>query len=598
MIKAIGAKDEETSVKEAAFRLRKLQQLRSTAIVYQQETGQWSKINGIDKVTGTIAVSALDASISSSVPIANAVVSSHFFNTTPELLSMLYPGKTSYRPACDYKRIFKRCSLSDISDNKIHDIVRRLMVPDIMSLDAFNTWWESVPAPVESGKRAFWDSRSILELHTLLSALGDPAGIRVSEESARKLQGLFERLRKDMQPKDISMLSECISMLSQANDSTVLTQMFSPLRGKAPFWPTEIHEDIPLTQLENWGKLPVKMLGGFITVTSMLYTDEEMAMLATLLPLRCITPIFETLSEKHVNDAVFGMKVFSSDIVLWIWKNRSKVNPVLKDYVDMERVIAALSIGNLPKEWLAPQRELRKNLFEKADFQKFIINNADGDMSSIVDGLQKYRNFQPGERQSIMVKLSRQSEELKDYLESGEGRKFMGASANQTVHQAPVTSVKSHKRLIAELEDLVSVQIPENAAAVALARSYGDLRENAEYDAAKERRRFLQRRRAELEKTLQDIESTDFKNVQIKDHVVLGSLVRLESKAGEIREYYLLGAWDGDPERNYLSYKTKIGEAILDKKIGSEVQIPEAGTYVVKEVLPLPEELRKELAGE
>ena len=133
---------------------------------------------------------------------------------------------------------------------------------------------------------------------------------------------------------------------------------------------------------------------------------------------------------------------------------------------------------------------------------------------------------------------------------------------------------------------------------MALARSYGDLRENAEYDAAKERRRFLQRRRSELEKTLQDIESTDFKNVQVSDHVVLGSLVKLESKSGEIREYYLLGAWDGDPERNFLSYKTRIGEAILDKKVGTEVQIPEDGTYIVKEVLPLPEALRKELADE
>ena len=190
-----------------------------------------------------------------------------------------------------------------------------------------------------------------------------------------------------------------------------------------------------MTQLENWGKLSVKLLGGFITVTSMLYSDEEMAALATMLPLRCVTPIFETLSEKQVNDAIFNMKVLSADIVLWIWKNRNKINPALKDDVNMERVIAALSISGLPKEWLAPQRELKKNLFEKADFQKFIINNADGDMSSIVGGLQKYRDFQPGERQSIMVKLSRQSDDLREYLEGGEGRKFMGTSAQQTVQQ-------------------------------------------------------------------------------------------------------------------------------------------------------------------
>ncbi len=598
VVKAIGAKDESITVREAAMRLRKLQHLRSTAIVYQQDSHQWGKINGIDKVTGTIAVTSLDNTSVSSVPIANAVVTTLFFDTTPEMLNMLYPGKTSQRPSCDYRRIFTRYSLSEISDAKIHDCVRRLMVPDIMSVDAFNAWWEAAPAPVSTGKRAFWDSRSVLELYTLLQALGSADNIRLTEESAEKLQHLFEHLRKDMLPKDVSMLAECISLLSKANDGPVLAKMFAPLRGKAPFWPAQITSDIPLTALETWGKLSIKLLDGLITVTSLLYTDEEIAKLASLLPLRCIGPIFETLPENIVNDTIFSMKVFSSDIILWIWKNRTKVVPALKDAVDMNRVVTALSMNGLPKEWTAPQRELKKNLFEKADFQKFIINNADGDMGSIINGLQKYRKFQPGERQSLMVKLSRQSEELKDYLEGGEGRRLMGASASQPAVQTPVTSIKSHKRLVAELENLINVQIPENAAAVALARSYGDLRENAEYDAAKERRRFLQRRRSELEKTLSDIESTDFKNVVIQDHAVLGSLVKLESASGEKREYYLLGAWDGDPEQNRLSYKTKIGEAILDKKIGSEVQIPEGGIYILKEVLPLPEDLRKELADE
>ena len=174
----------------------------------------------------------------------------------------------------------------------------------------------------------------------------------------------------------------------------------------------------------------------------------------------------------------------------------------------------------------------------------------------------------------------------------------MMGDAAQTPDQAPVTSVASHRRLAAELENLINVQIPENAAAVALARSYGDLRENAEYDAAKEKRRFLHRRRAELEKTLGFIRSTDFKDVAVNGQVVVGSLVRLQSASGSIREYYVLGAWDGDPEKNRISYKTRIGETLMDKKVGDKVDIPEAGAFTIKEILPLPEDLRKELAGE
>ena len=70
VIKAIGAKDPSVSVRDVAQRLRKLQHLRSTALVYHQETKQWGKINGIDKVTGTIAVTALMGNSVSSVPIA------------------------------------------------------------------------------------------------------------------------------------------------------------------------------------------------------------------------------------------------------------------------------------------------------------------------------------------------------------------------------------------------------------------------------------------------------------------------------------------------------------------------------------------------
>ena len=144
----------------------------------------------------------------------------------------------------------------------------------------------------------------------------------------------------------------------------------------------------------------------------------------------------------------------------------------------------------------------------------------------------------------------------------------------------------------------LSLWEPENAAAVALARSYGDLRENAEYDAAKEQRRFLHKRRSELEKELNTVQSTDFKDVTVEDHIVPGSVVKLVSASGEVKEYYVLGAWDGDPEKNRISYKTRIGEALINRKVGDKVEIPEAGAYTVQAVLPLPEALRKELAGE
>ncbi len=602
VVKAIGAKDENVTAAEAALRLRKLQHLRSTALVYQQDTYQWSKIHSIDNVTGTIAISSLGGGSVSSVPIASAIFTLHFFNMTPDMMNLLYPGKVNYRPSAEYRKVFSTASLSRLHDQKLHDIVQRLMVPSIMSLDTFEAWWkvEGLNPAAKTNGRAYWDARSVLELYTLLAPLIKEDKVTISAEAAQTLEKLFAcRIRKDMQPKEITMLTECISALANANSAAVLTPMFQPLRGKVCFWPSEITDTLPLTALEPWGKLSVKLLTGFVKVSAMLYTPEELALLATQLPLKCIGPVFEALPDQIVHSTILAQKTLSCDMILWIYRNRTSLPHRITTAIDMARCISALSVENLPREWTAAQRDLRKALFDKADFQKYIIENADGDIPSIIGGLQRYRNFQHGERQSVMVKLSRQSEEIKDYLESGAGSKLMGAAAKTRTEEAPLTSLASHKRLTDELHDLISVQIPENAAAVALARSYGDLRENAEYDAAKERRRYLHRRRAELEKTLSFIQPTDFKNVVINDHAVVGSVVILTAADGSgDREYYLLGAWDGDPEKRYVSYKTKIGEALLDKKIGSQVEIPGAGKFTIKAVQALPETLRKALACE
>lgn len=603
VIKAIGARDENTSAHDAALRLRKLQHLRSTALVYQWGNRQWSKIHGIDNVTGTIAVASLDSGSVSSVPIANAIFSLHFFNMTPEIMNLLYPGKVNYKPSAEYRKVFTDCTLSELSGQKLKDVIQSIMVPTIMGQDTFEEWWKAETgrtAATPATARPFWEARSVLELHTLITETIKANGkVEICEEASLSLKKLFERLRKDMQPKDVAMLTECISELAEAGTPEVLANMFAPLRGKVCFWPAEISAEMPLAPLEPWGKLSVKLLGGFVKASSLLYTQEEMALLGALLPQKCIGVVFATLPDQIVQETILAQKAYSCDLILWIFKNRNALPKKIATEIDMARCISALSAEGLPKEWGAALRDLKKAVFDKADFQKYLIENADGDIPGLIGGLQRYRNFQPGERQSVMVKLSRHSQDVKDYLEGGVGSKLMGAAAKATTEEAPITSLASHKKLVDELQDLISVQIPENVAAVNLARSYGDLRENAEYDAAKERRRFLHRRRAELEKTLGFIQPTDFKNVEIKDHVVIGSVVTLAPADGSADQIYtLLGAWDGDPEKRYVSYKTKIGEALLDKKIGDQVEIPGAGMFTIKAVSALPEDLRKALACE
>ena len=602
-MKAIGAKDPTVSIRDIAHRFHKLQHLRSTALVYQQETHQWGKVSGIDKLTGTIGVAGLESSGVSSVPIASAVITSHFFNLTPDFLNLLYPAKFAQVSSNEYRRLFAKNALAEIPEAKVKEIVGYLMIPEIMDENAFEAWWNSVPQEqqAQSNKRFYADSRSVLELYTLLPGTKNNENevlTPLAPSSAEKLGKLFARLYSTMPSKEVTMLMECIALLGEPEtELEVLRNMFAPLRGKVPFWPAVVDEKLTLEGLEYWGHLSVKLLGGFVKATSLLYTQEELAILGTRLPLRCIGPVMNRVSSDILNETILKMRLLSSDLILWIWKNPGMVLPRLAEAIDMGCVVNALSVESLPREWTAAQRELKKNTFEKKQFQQFLIDNAQGDIPSISSAVHRCRAFMDGERQSLLVKLANLSPELKECLESGEGRRILG-KAQDSAEQVILTSLVSYRRKAAELDNLINVLIPENAAAVALARSYGDLRENAEYDAAKEQRRFLHKRRSELEKDLNTVQSTDFKDVVVENQIVLGSIVKLVSDSGASKEFYLLGAWDGDPERNRISYKTRIGEVLINRKVGDKVQIPEAGSFTVQAVLPLPEDLRKELAGE
>ena len=599
VLKAIGARDTDVPASEVAGRLKKLQKIKSGCLVYQSESKVWGKVTSIDKGTATLGINSLAAGNLLSLPISSALGNAFFFDANPEMFNILVPDRHRLPSAQKFKEIFSHNALTELSETRLKEIITRLLVPEIMTIDSFQTWWNETPKQtLPGGKRAPWDARSVLELSTLLTPLEAEGGVKLGSEETAKLARLFQHLRVPMAPKDVTMLGDCIAMLSAVNPSPVLMEMFPPLRGKAPFWPADVEKAQVGKDLEVWGHISIKLLPAFVKAAKVVYTEQELAHLGCILPLRCLNLLFESLDPKTVAEAIVAQEKLSSDILLYLWKNRTKLSRNLTSIVDMGHIAEAISMENLPKEWTSAQRELKRALFEKADFQKFVIENADGDIPSIIDALQRVRTFQMGECQSIMVKLSRHSEELRNRIESGEGKRLMGDTDSGSAAQTDITSVASLSRVAKELEDIITVQIPENVVAIAHARSFGDFRENAEYDAAKERRRFLHRRRAELENIVNTIHTTDFKNVKISDHIVIGSTATLADAAGKTTDYYVLGALDGDPDNNCISYKTKMGEILTAAKVGDRIKLPGVGERIVKSVSPLPESLRKRLAEE
>jgi transcription elongation factor GreA len=119
-----------------------------------------------------------------------------------------------------------------------------------------------------------------------------------------------------------------------------------------------------------------------------------------------------------------------------------------------------------------------------------------------------------------------------------------------------------------EYTELVQKKIPANSKEIAIARSYGDLRENHEYKAAKEMQKILMRRKSELEVQLTKARGTDLANAKT-DVVSIGTIVNVTDLDTNTPDTYtVLGAWDSDPDNNVISYLTPIGQALLNKKVG------------------------------
>ena len=259
----------------------------------------------------------------------------------------------------------------------------------------------------------------------------------------------------------------------------------------------------------------------------------------------------------------------------------------------------------MPKAWTTSCRELRNLMMDNAPFQERLLASAGGNMLMFTSVLQGALFLLPSERQSLLVKLARLSPALLSHIEGGAGQLVLKAGVGKTtVGDAPaeeipnLTSVKSHQRLIKELEDIINVQIPENREALKTARAHGDFRENSEFDAAKERRNHLGRRRSELEKELAQLQSLIMKNVVVKDTAVVGSAIELAYDDGKKENYFLLGSWDGDPDRKFLSFRTKLGRSVLNRKVGDKFEAPGNRTCTLVGVSPLPAELIAELDSE
>ncbi|MCB5186904.1 transcription elongation factor GreA [Methylobacillus caricis] len=153
------------------------------------------------------------------------------------------------------------------------------------------------------------------------------------------------------------------------------------------------------------------------------------------------------------------------------------------------------------------------------------------------------------------------------------------------MNQIPIT-VKGAELLKAELQRLRSVDRPNIIQAISEARAQGDLSENAEYDAAKERQSFIEGRIAEIEAKLSNAMVIDPKTLNAEGRCVFGATVELEDMdSGDVSTYQIVGDDEADIKGGKISIGSPIARALIGKVEGDVAEVMAPGGLRSYEVL-------------
>ncbi len=249
----------------------------------------------------------------------------------------------------------------------------------------------------------------------------------------------------------------------------------------------------------------------------------------------------------------------SSEMLLWLVKEKTDRFSNLLGPQVFRSILTAMEQDQLQEkrsnrlgDFLLSDKKLILKLLDSADIET---------VKDLTRALQFSSCFEDVDKRSLLARIVKAYPAVQSLI-SGDQKKE---------DESILVSWKSLERRQAELDELIKKKIPENSKEIAIARSYGDLRENHEYKAAKEMQKVLMRQREELEGQLNLAKGTDFRDLP-KDRVAVGSKVHLTNLENNEQETYsILGAWDGDADQRIISYLSPLGKAMLDRQKGEEV---------------------------
>lgn len=257
------------------------------------------------------------------------------------------------------------------------------------------------------------------------------------------------------------------------------------------------------------------------------------------------------------------------DVMYWLSQNRDKITDW--NYGSIPDLVARL-LKVLNRDYagsrLRVQNQLRE-IFRQPAWLKDVLSAMDErQRRAFTQGVKDSTAWDQLDKASVLGQIVKIDGSLQDIV-SGKADEE-AAALRPSVR---VSSKRSYHEKQLQLQKLINKDIPENSREIAVARGYGDLRENFEYKAAKDTQRLLMARKAEIEAQLRDVKPTDFSEFPT-EFAGMATTVRLRHADGSETEYHILGEWDSDTDRNIIASASGLAKALQGHSVGDTVEIP------------------------
>jgi transcription elongation factor GreA len=476
-----------------------------------------------------------------------------------------------------------------------------IMLAQVVGEEKFKKWWSLAKKAVAKDPRIAVPAKKTecyILRETPVSAEDEIMEQFISTRSARRRIQLAEQLMAAIGKKDLKadlsvILKGLVDAVRESNQLDTAERLYGAavrddlaraVGQEVNFEPSQATiianvRDLPAIA----ERIPVQFQSRFLDLIQETHPIEARDVLFSLLKVsqgkfttECINFLVE---HGHADELAATLKRWQTEqnlrapVLLWIVKNRhsKKFAKLLNDLIT-PRLLGAVFFA-IDYEALqassARRIPLADILSEDTDLISDLLSTADPETArDLANTLMLNQGFEELTKKSLLARFIKIFPKIQS---------LVAADAEGKEEQLLV-SRGSYDRKREEYDTIVAKKIPENSKAIAAAREHGDLRENSEFKMAKQDQSVLMAQKSQLERDLARARVTDFKDAST-DQVGAGTVVAVKSNvSGASTTYTILGAWDGDPEKHIISYKTAFGAALLGRKLGDVVRVKTGGT--------------------